>query len=84
MIAIGRRIKRFAVPLPLLLVSPGLAAQANTVQATGPSRPQTVVLREGTEVNLRFAQKLTAGAAVVDQPVELMLSEDLTVDVIVS
>ena len=44
------------------------------------SRPvQTIVLREGTEVNLKFAQKLTANAAVVNQPVELVLSEDLKV-----
>jgi hypothetical protein len=38
-----------------------------------------VVLREGTEVDLKFAQKLTSKAAVVDQPVELALAEDLKV-----
>jgi len=80
MTVIGRSIERFVVSLPLLLFSLGLAAQVITTQAPGPGRPQTVVLREGTEVNLRFAQKLTAGAAVVDQPVELILSEDLMVD----
>jgi hypothetical protein len=40
---------------------------------------QTTVLREGTEVNLKFAQKLTSKAAVIDQPVELVLAEDLRV-----
>jgi hypothetical protein len=49
------------------------------VQSTGSMPTQTIVLREGTEVNLKFAQKLTSKAAVVDQPVELVLAEDLKV-----
>lgn len=58
-----------------------LSAQTLTppVSSTGPTPGQTIVLREGTEVNLKFAQKLTSKAAVVDQPVELVLSDDLKV-----
>jgi hypothetical protein len=59
----------------------GLSAQVLTPQAqsTGPAPTQTIVLREGSEVNLKFAQKLTSKAAVIDQPVELVLAEDLRV-----
>ena len=46
---------------------------------TGPRPVQTIVLREGAEVKLKFAQKLTSKAAVVNQPVELALAEDLKV-----
>jgi len=46
---------------------------------SGAAPTQTIVLREGTEVNLKFAQQLTSKAAVVDQPVELALAEDLKV-----
>jgi hypothetical protein len=49
------------------------------VPATGPRPVQTIFLKEGTEVNLQFAQKLTSKAAVVNQPVELVLSEDIKV-----
>lgn len=58
-----------------------LCAQMPSFQdpSTGPKPTQTIVLREGTEVDLKFAQKLTSRAAVVDQPVELVLSDDLKV-----
>lgn len=63
------------------LTCENLRAQAPTppVPSTGPRPSQTIVLREGTEVHLKFAQKLTSKAAVVDQPVELVLSDDLKV-----
>ena len=76
---------RFAVHTTLVLSfifsCRNLDAQVLTppVPSSGPRPVQTVVLREGTEVNLKFAQKVTAKAAVVDQPVELVLSEDLKV-----
>jgi len=65
----------------LFAVCEGLSAQELTslVQSTGPGPTQTIVLREGTEVNLKFAQNLTSKAAVVEQPVELVLAEDLKV-----
>jgi len=64
------------------LVCGNLGAQALTPQvpATEPRPVQTVVLKEGTEVHLKFAQKLTAKAAVVGQPVELVVADDLKVE----
>jgi len=72
----------FSILLPLFLIPcERLSAQVLT-PPPGPSgsKPsQTIVLREGTEVNLKFAQKLTSKGAVVGQPVELVLSDDLKV-----
>ena len=42
--------------------------------------PAKVVLKEGTPVPLKFAQTLTSKTAVVGQPVELVLADDLKVD----
>jgi hypothetical protein len=58
-----------------------IRAQALTPPApsTSPKPAQTIVLRDGTEVHLKFAQKLTSKGAVVDQPVELVLADDLKV-----
>ena len=69
------------VSLLCLFACEALRAQALSAPApsAGPRPTQTIVLREGTEVNLKFAQKLTSKGAVVDQPVELVLSEDLKV-----
>jgi hypothetical protein len=65
------------------VLSESLLAQVLTppppVQSTSLAPTQTIVLREGTIVNLKFAQKLTSKAAVVDEPVELVLAKDLTV-----
>ena len=62
-------------------VCENLRAQVLTLPApsAGPRPIQTITLRDGTEVNLKFAQKLTSQGAVVDQPVELVLSDDLKV-----
>jgi hypothetical protein len=52
-------------------------------QPTAPSAPQPtgkLLLKEGTEVNLKLAQKLTAKSAVVGEPVELVLAQDLKVN----
>jgi hypothetical protein len=68
-----------AVLVLLVCESAGAQALANPVLAAGPRPVQTIVLKEGTQVNLKFAQKLTSKGAVVDQPVELVLSEDLKV-----
>ncbi len=49
-----------------------------------PPPANRVLLKEGTEVALRFAQKLSAKSAFVGEPVELVLAQDLKVgDVIV-
>ena len=53
---------------------------ATTAQpAAAPAAPAKVVLKEGTEVNLKFAQTLSSKTAVVGDPVDLLLDEDLTV-----
>ncbi len=44
-----------------------------------PAAPPAVVLKEGTEVQLKFAQKLSSSTAVVGDPVELVLDEDLKI-----
>lgn len=47
----------------------------------GPSAqsPTKLILKEGTEVNLKLAQRLTTKGAVVGEPVELVLADDLKV-----
>ena len=48
-------------------------------ETSPPSTVQVVVLKEGTEVPLKFAQKLSSKAAYMGEPVELVLSEDIKV-----
>jgi hypothetical protein len=62
----------------LLVVSQESPAQ----QAAEPIPPQPthkVLLKEGTEINLKLAQKLSAKSAFVGEPVELVLANDLKV-----
>jgi hypothetical protein len=40
---------------------------------------ETVMLKEGTEVKLKFAEDISSRTAALDDPVTLMLSEDLKV-----
>ena len=47
--------------------------------APAPDAPRAPVLKEGTEVKLKFAQKLSSRSAVIGDPVELVLDEDLKV-----
>jgi hypothetical protein len=69
-------------------VSPSAAEDAaaqreDSKQQMVPSAPQPsgkLVLKEGTEVSLKLAQKLTAKSAVVGEPVELVLAQDLKVN----
>jgi predicted DNA-binding antitoxin AbrB/MazE fold protein len=77
----GRLVFHWTLVLLFLFASESLGAQELTppVPSDVPKPIQTIVLKEGTEVNLKFAQKLTAKGAVVDQPVELALAEDLKV-----
>jgi len=74
------------VILSLPFAARGLEAPAqnadSTRQATEPTAPQLtnkVMLKEGTSVNLKLAQKLSAKGAFVGEPVELILAEDLKV-----
>lgn len=80
--------------LPMLQETPprstvALTAQNPTEQQSPPpspaadsevqQQPPKLLLREGAEVNLQFAQKLTAKSAVVGELIELVLIEDLRV-----
>jgi len=62
------------------------AIPAQNEQPSGENAPTVAhptpkfLLREGTEVNLKLAQKLTAKSAVVGEPVELVLAQDLKVN----
>jgi hypothetical protein len=59
---------------------PAAATQPAAAPATAPAAaPTKVTLKEGTEVNLKFAQTLTSKTAVVGDSVDLILDEDLTV-----
>ena len=48
-------------------------------EPTSPQSEKKVWLKEGTEVNLKLAQKLSGKGAYVGEPVELVLAEDLKV-----
>ncbi len=78
---------RTCVLISLLLwaSSGALRAQETTAPAPQPQEnvqptASSVVLKEGTEVHLKLAQELTGRAAVVGDPVELILAEDLRAD----
>jgi hypothetical protein len=78
---VSTRWANLVLLLSLPLFRGNLDAQALAPQGppTGSRPVQTVVLREGAEVNLEFAQKLTSKAAVVGKPVELLVADDLKV-----
>src|ERR1700756_3835377 len=55
--------------------------EPSTRTSSMPVRPtEKFLLKEGTEVNLKLAQKLSAKSAVVGEPVELVLAQDLKVN----
>ncbi|HYL63456.1 MAG TPA: hypothetical protein VE077_12635 [Candidatus Methylomirabilis sp.] len=52
--------------------------------ATSPVAPEKLLLKEGTDVNLKFAQDLSSKTANDDDPVSLVLDQDIKVgDVVV-
>lgn len=59
--------------------SPPQEKEKPTQQASEQTTPQKLLLKEGTEVNLKLAQKLSAKSAFVGEPVELVLAKDLKV-----
>lgn len=73
----------FNAPLDFALQGQAPAApQAPTPSQPVPAAPATplaLVLKEGTEVQLKFAQNLHSRSAVIGDPVELVLDEDLKV-----
>jgi hypothetical protein len=47
--------------------------------AEAPPPARSLLLKEGTEVTLKFAQKLSGKSAFIGEPVELILAQDLKV-----
>ena len=63
-----------------VVICPGLVrAQQNQAQQGG----QAVVLKEGSEVPLKFAQDLSSKTAAEGDSVALVLAEDITVDTVI-
>jgi hypothetical protein len=54
-------------------------AQAVQPQAPAAEQPAKLILKEGTDVKLKFAQDLSSKTATDDDPVNLVLDEDLKV-----
>ncbi len=63
--------------------APAPPLQASTAAPAPAPAPSTLVVKEGTEVPLVFAQDLSSKTAVDDDPVNMTLAEDLTVDGVV-
>lgn len=66
----------------LLCFHASLRAQESTATELAPQRasaPEKVILSEGTPIHLKLAQSLSSKAAVIGEPVELVLSEDVKV-----
>ncbi len=62
---------------------PETASQKETVPPV--AAPQTVTLKQGTEVRLKLGQRLSAKTSTINAPVELVLDEDLKAgDVVVA
>lgn len=55
-------------------------AQASTQAIAQTSQPAKLVIKEGTDVNLKFAQDLSSKTAQDGDPVNLVLADDLKVD----
>src|SRR5258708_3582384 len=64
-----------ASPAPAAPETPAIKPTDTAAQPA--AAPAKVTLKEGTEVNLKFAQTLSSKTAVIGDPVELILDEDL-------
>jgi hypothetical protein len=66
---------------PAAATTPATAAKASDT----PAPASKLVLKEGTDVNLKFAQDLSSKTAAEDDPVNLVLADDLKIgDVLVA
>lgn len=94
-------LKFVSLHAALLVISPIVVAQTAPAPAQAPSpaqsstpsqqpqaaadAPAKLVVKEGTDVKLKFAQDLSSKTAAEDDPVNLVLDEDLKVgDVVVA
>lgn len=65
--------------------APAAATPAAVVPVAPAKAPDKLVLKEGTDVNLKFAQALSSKTAAEDDPVNLVLDQDLKIgDVVVA
>lgn len=74
-------------PAPTPAPATAVAAQSSAApqQPQGADAPGRIVIKEGTDVKLKFAQDLSSKTAAEDDPVNLVLDEDLKVgDVVVA
>lgn len=79
---------RSASPYSRILLGFAAAVMATAAYAqsadTAPSGG-TIIVKEGTDVKLRFAEDLSSKTAVLDDPVNLVLDEDLRIgDIVVA
>ncbi len=65
-------------PVIQAMINPKAAAAAPAASAAAPA-PAKLILKEGTDVKLKFAQDLSSKTATDDDPVNLVLDEDLKV-----
>jgi hypothetical protein len=71
---------RAAPPAPSHAIQPPAEAPAKPAPATG---PKTFLLKEGSEVKLKFAQDLSSKTATEGDKVNFTLDQDVTVDGVV-
>ena len=77
---LGLAICVAAVPCTGMDAQQGTVVSEQQLAQEAQSNPSsTVLLKEGTEVKLELAQDVTGKAAVVGQPIELAVAEDLRV-----
>jgi hypothetical protein len=60
-------------------VKPAVPAPTAATAAASAPVPEKLVLREGSDVNLKFAQDLSSKTATDDDPVNLVLDQDLKI-----
>jgi hypothetical protein len=90
-------MRHLSAVLPAILFGTLLNLPLNAQEMPQPARPPqqapqqaaqpegTLMLREGTEVKLKFAEAISSKTAALDDPVTLILDEDLKVgDVVVA
>jgi hypothetical protein len=65
-------------PVIQAMINPKAAAAAPAASAAAPA-PAKLILKEGADVKLKFAQDLSSKTATDDDPVNLVLDEDLKV-----
>lgn len=91
-------MKVYGIAVAIFSLAWGLAASAQETQPAAaptttaaprasdtPTTTGKLILKEGTDVNLKFAQDLSSKTAAEDDPVNLVLAEDLKIgDVVVA